>query len=114
MATTSGWLANLLGITTVQSDGVDVTARAKLNYVNMAVTSNADTDAIDVEVIDGATDTTNSDFAQLTTELETTNATETTAGATFALPTDSITTVDVQASAIVAGARTSIRPRCTA
>ena len=104
MATTSGWLANLLGITTVQSDGVDVTARAKLNFVNMSVTSNADTDAIDVEVIDGATDTTNSDFAQLTTELETTNATETTAGATFALPTDSITTVDVQASAIVAGA----------
>lgn len=104
MATTSGWLANLLGITTVQSDGVDVTARAKLNFRNMSVTSNADTNAIDVEVIDGATDTTNSDFAQLTTELETTNATETTAGATFALPTDSITTVDVQASAIVAGA----------
>lgn len=105
MATTSGWLANLLGITTVQSDGVDVTARAKLNFVNMSVTSNADTDAIDVEVIDGATDTTNSDFDQTTVEETTTNgATETVPGSTVALPVDSITTIDLAAVAVQAGA----------
>lgn len=48
----SGWLPNLLGITTVQSDGTDVTARRKLNFVGATVTSNAGTDAIDVELAD--------------------------------------------------------------
>jgi hypothetical protein len=46
----SGWLPNLLGITKVQSDGTDVTARQKLNFVGASVTSNADTDSIDVEL----------------------------------------------------------------
>jgi hypothetical protein len=52
----------------------------------------------------GATSTTNSTLTQTTTEAETTGATPTTIGDTFALPTNSIVTVDVQAACISAGA----------
>lgn len=49
-------------------------------------------------------DTTNSTLVQTNTELTTADATPTPAGATFDLPLDSITTVDVQATCIQSGA----------
>lgn len=107
MATTSGWLANLLGITTVQDESVDVTARAKLNFTGagVTVTSNAETDAIDVTIGGGgATDTTNSTLVQETVETSTTSTTPVTAGTTFTLADDSDTLIDVEATCIEQGA----------
>jgi len=100
----SGWLPGLLGVTSLQSEGTAVTARAALNFVNFRITSNASTNTIDVEAVDGAADTTNTNWDQETAEATTTNATPTTIGVTFSLPTDSVTTVDAQVVAVEAGA----------
>lgn len=101
----SGWLPGLLGVTSVTSEGTAVPARAALNFVNFRVTSNASTDTIDIEAVEGASDTANTNFDQVSVETTTSSATPSPVdGTSVTLATDSVTTIDVAAVAIQVGA----------
>lgn len=85
--------------------GVALPERGKWDIVSGATAvDNPITKTTEITIGGGATDTSHAALAQVANELDTSNATPATIGATFALPADSVTTVDAQVSCILAGA----------
>lgn len=98
----AGYLPDLLGPVVITGDGVVLTPRPTLEFVG-----GYDDPDNDRTVIPGggtSSATTNTALAQTAVETTTGDATPTTIGATFDLPTDSLTTVDAQITCIQAGA----------
>ncbi|HXG69980.1 MAG TPA: LamG-like jellyroll fold domain-containing protein [Gemmatimonadaceae bacterium] len=107
----SSYLPNLTGPLDLQVGGVDVDVprRSTINFVGLTVADNPDNERTDITSAGGAgvapsANTKNTTITTSATELDTSNATPTTIGATFALANESITTVDAQVSCIQAGA----------
>lgn len=90
-----GFLPTALGPIRLKANGVAVSSRATINFRGVVATD--DGSELTFATPDAGLTTDNSDAPQETTEFETTNATPTTVGTTFVIPTDTILVVDVQA-----------------
>lgn len=108
----SSWMPGHLGITTIKADGTSVKPRLALNFVGAKVSSNSDTDSIDVDALgDGERPVSATSFrssstvdpkgtvdTQQPTSIGTTDATETTLDSfTLAADTAVLWTVIVSA-----------------
>lgn len=114
--TTAGWRRGLLGITTVQSEGTNVTPRSKLNFVGGTVTSNAATDSIDVAFGAGGTlETDNGSAPQTATETSSPGDDTLSIGSELAITEGQCVTHDVFARFTPAGGtafKDFVRQRC--
>lgn len=106
MSNISGWLPNLLGPASFQVDGVEsgVQRRETINLIGATVEDDSANERTNITLGDVSFTTTNGDVVQSSAQLDTTDATPTTIGTTFALATDTVYVVDVQVESVLAGA----------
>lgn len=93
----SSYLPDLIGPVTISNNGTAVPARGTIKFRGANFVDDAENNEMTIELPDAQLTTDNSDAPQETTEFETTNATPTTVGTTFSIPTNTILVVDIQA-----------------
>lgn len=91
----SSYLPAMIGPVALKANGEAVQSRSTINFRGVVATD--DGSELTFATPDAGLTTDNSDAPQETTEFETTDATPTTVGTTFSIPTNTVLVVDIQA-----------------